>query len=523
MEQEHNFVKTNENYEPAVEKSSSNGIMLISLFIILLVAGICYWIYNSNTAGTASRTYSSKNGIDTNTQLSNKNDILNRNNIKKNLDYLMEIKYDEYIAPYVNNFNSFINNSGLLNIDTRTITIILAATVFTLIASLFLFRGNNSSALETNGSDNNFFDNKNNTDNIKTEENFENGQTNSLDLIDDNRTINTSNQDGDKLVLQNNYYKYNKNADNVYWNVVKKNKNDENLNINDLSMTALKEVEDGNYDNAINIYTKILSFNDNNTAVLKSRALIFNKKYEETSDDKYFNAALKDYNRIIDINSFNGDSSTDTLKNRAVLYTKKYHYTSNENYFDLALNDYNRVIADNNEDDLSTLLIYSDLYNEKYKNTKDKKYFNMSLDNYNKALNIDKNNTSIYINRGWLYLTDYKISNEVESLNSAERDIQHALNVEKNNFYLLNNSGIASLYKYKLDKQVKDLKESEYSFLQSIKNNKSSSALAESYYYLSLVYDEYSKLTTITAEKMKEYTEKSKHYLNESEKLGYKK
>ena len=147
----------------------------------------------------------------------------------------------------------------------------------------------------------------------------------------------------------------------------------------------------------------------------------------------------------------------------------------------------------------------------------------MSLDNYNKALNIDKNNTSIYINRGWLYLTDYKISNEVESLNSAERDIQHALNVEKNNFYLLNNSGIASLYKYKLDKQVKDLKESEYSFLQSIKNNKSSSALAESYYYLSLVYDEYSKLTTITAEKMKEYTEKSKHYLNESEKLGYKK
>ena len=85
----------------------------------------------------------------------------------------------------------------------------------------------------------------------------------------------------------------------------------------------------------------------------------------------------------------------------------------------------------------------------------------------------------------------------------------------------MNNSGITSLYKYKLEKQVKDLKESEYSFLKSIKNNKSNSVLAESYYYLSLVYDEYAKLTTITAEKMKEYTEKSKHYFEESRKLGY--
>ncbi|MBW5395060.1 hypothetical protein E6A53_08635, partial [Brachyspira hampsonii] len=64
-------------------------------------------------------------------------------------------------------------------------------------------------------------------------------------------------------------------------------------------------------------------------------------------------------------------------------------------------------------------------------------------------------------------------------------------------------------------------KESEYSFLKSIKNNKSNSVLAESYYYLSLVYDEYAKLTTITAEKMKEYTEKSKYYFEESRKLGY--
>ena len=146
----------------------------------------------------------------------------------------------------------------------------------------------------------------------------------------------------------------------------------------------------------------------------------------------------------------------------------------------------------------------------------------MSLDNYNKALNIDKNNTSIYINRGWLYLIDYKINNDINSLDNAQKDIEYGLNIEKNNFYLLNNKGIVSLYRYKVEKQVKDLKESEYNFLQSIKNNKSKSVLAESYYYLSLVYDEYSKLTTITAEKMKEYTEKSNHYLEESKKLGYK-
>ncbi|MEI0698407.1 hypothetical protein R4K92_05690 [Brachyspira intermedia] len=525
MEEEHNFIKTEKNYEPEIEKSSSNGVMLTIVFLILLIAGICYWIYNSNTY---TKFYSYKNSnIDTNTQLSNKNDILNRNNIKKNLDYLLEIKYKEYIAPHVNSFNSIIDNSGLLNVDTRTIAIIFAGTVFTIIASMFLFRCNNSEALENADSDVRFFD-KDNKNSENSNENKKDENVNKLDTsgvinaLDDDKKIIDTNNDGDKLVLKNNYYKYNKNADNVYWNVIKKNKNDENLNINELSLMALREVENGNDDNAINIYTKILSFDDDNIAVLKSRALLFNKKYEETSEDKYFDAALKDYNKIIDINSFNGFSNTDTLKDRSVLYTKKYHYTANDNYFNLALNDYNKVVNDNNDkDDLSTLLIYSDLYNEKYKNTKDKKYFQMSLDNYNKALAIDDNNTSIYINRGWLYLTDYKICNDIESLDNAEKDIKHGLNLEKDNFYLLNNSGITSLYKYKLEKQVKDLKESEYSFLKSIKNNKSNSVLAESYYYLSLVYDEYSKLTTITAEKMKEYTEKSKHYFEESRKLGY--
>ena len=522
MEEEHNFIKTEENYEPEIEKSSSNGVMLTVLFLILLIAGICYWIYNSNTY---TNFYSYKNNIQTNTQLSNKNDILNRNNIKKNLDYLLEIKYKEYIAPHVNSFNSIIDNSGLLNVDTRTIAIIFAGTVFTIIASMFLFRGSNSDVLENADSDIRFFeDGKNNKEANEDEkdESLNKLDAGIINALDDDKKIIDTNNDGDKLILKNNYYKYNKNADNVLWNVIKKNKNDENLNINELSLMALREVENGNDDNAINIYTKILSFDDDNIAVLKSRALLFNKKYEETSEDKYFDAALKDYNKIIDINSFNGYNNTDTLKDRSVLYTKKYHYTSNENYFNLALNDYNKAVNDNNDkEDLSALLIYSDLYNEKYKNTHDKKYFQMSLDNYNKALAIDDNNTSIYINRGWLYLTDYKICNDIESLENAEKDITHGLTIEKDNFYLLNNSGITSLYKYKLEKQVKDLKESEYSFLKSIKNNKSVSVLSESYYYLSLVYDEYSKLTTITAEKMKEYTEKSRHYFEESRKLGY--
>lgn len=46
MEEEHNFIKTEENYEPETEKSSSNGVMLTIIFLILLIAGICYWIYN---------------------------------------------------------------------------------------------------------------------------------------------------------------------------------------------------------------------------------------------------------------------------------------------------------------------------------------------------------------------------------------------------------------------------------------------------------------------------------------------
>ncbi|MDA0035705.1 hypothetical protein OFR41_11375 [Brachyspira hyodysenteriae] len=49
MEEEHNFIKNEVNYEPEIEKSSSNGVMLTIIFLILLIAGICYWIYNSNT------------------------------------------------------------------------------------------------------------------------------------------------------------------------------------------------------------------------------------------------------------------------------------------------------------------------------------------------------------------------------------------------------------------------------------------------------------------------------------------
>ncbi|WP_300757763.1 hypothetical protein [uncultured Brachyspira sp.] len=517
MEQEHNFIKNDESYEYANEKLSSNGIMLtIILFIAVIIAGICLWIYNSNTV-TQNTAYSNINtNFYTNMVISNKNDILNRNNIKKNLDYLMDIKYDEYI----NSFNSFLDNNQFINsLDTRTVVIVFISALATIIVGTLLFRGSSD---KKQG-----YDDINIKDNISNDEenNNENKEIYSegISIDNDNKIINT-NYDGDKLVLKNDYYKYNKKGDNVFWNVVKKNKNsEENLDINELSLMAIKEVENGNDDNAISIYTRILNSNDNNTAVLKSRALLFSKKYQETSDDKYFNAALKDYNKIMDINNFNEESNIDVLKDRSVLYTKKYHYTADENYFTLALNDYKRAVEDNNNtDDLSTLLIYSDLYNEKYKNTKDKKYFDMSLDNYNKALNIDKNNTSIYINRGWLYLIDYKINNDINSLDNAQKDIEYGLNIERNNFYLLNNKGIVSLYRYKVEKQVKDLKESEYNFLQSIKNNKSKSVLAESYYYLSLVYDEYSKLTTITAEKMKEYTEKSNHYLEESRKLGYK-
>ncbi|WP_241210743.1 hypothetical protein [Brachyspira hampsonii] len=106
------------------------------------------------------------------------------------------------------------------------------------------------------------------------------GVINSIGLDNGQKIIDTNN-DGDKLVLKNDYYKYNKNGDNLFWNVIKKNKNDENLDINELSLMALREVENGNDDNAINIYTKILSFDDNNTAVLKSRALLFNKNMKK--------------------------------------------------------------------------------------------------------------------------------------------------------------------------------------------------------------------------------------------------
>ena len=123
---------------------------------------------------------------------------------------------------------------------------------------------------------------------------------------------------------------------------------------------ALREIESGNDEKAINLYTKILDIDNENVHILKNRALVQSKKYQETSDNKYFDSALKDYNKIININTLQEEDNTDALKDRAILYTKKYHYTSDEEYFNLALNDYNKVIENNNNiDDLSTLLKYS--------------------------------------------------------------------------------------------------------------------------------------------------------------------
>ena len=68
MEQEHNFIKNDENYEYANERSASNGIMLtIILFIAVIIAGICLWIYNSNNTPQNSNYSNINTNFSTNT------------------------------------------------------------------------------------------------------------------------------------------------------------------------------------------------------------------------------------------------------------------------------------------------------------------------------------------------------------------------------------------------------------------------------------------------------------------------
>ena len=156
---------------------------------------------------------------------------------------------------------------------------------------------------------------------------------------------------------------------------------------------ARKEEIDGNYDEAINSYNKIMDLCQNNKykndtdktiiEILYARASLYSKKYEHKENDDDFDKSLKDYNSILEKEP-NNDKA---LFGIAWIYTKKYEYESANNnqiinqYFDKAEKYYDKIICN---DDVFDSIGW--LYYNRYKITFDDEDYEYSCSCYQKAL-----------------------------------------------------------------------------------------------------------------------------------------
>ena len=111
-------------------------------------------------------------------------------------------------------------------------------------------------------------------------------------------------------------------------------------------------------------------------------------------------------------------------------------------------------------------------------------------------------------------------------MEKAEIYINKGLEIEQNNMALLNNKGILLYLQYKENKESNNknyLKESLEYLNRSIEKNTLKKDIGETYYYLSLVYDEYAELDeNISGYSKEECEKKSDEYLQKSKDLGFK-
>ena len=288
-------------------------------------------------------------------------------------------------------------------------------------------------------------------------------------------------------------------------------KNADMAKVSELLTRALNEQMNQNYDEAIKLYTEALKINSKNKMALNNRGNLYTDKYEECKEEEYYNKALKDFNKALNIDNNN----INALNNRGTLYTDKYKESKEEEYFNKALNDYNKVLS---IDDKNINSIYNrgNLYFDKYKESKEEEYFNKALEDYNKVLDINKNYYGLNINISFLYLIHYQIKKNKESLIQAEKYLNEGLKISPNNLELINNYGIFLYLKNDLNNSEKYLK-------KAINNSRIKENIGETYYYLHLVYKEYSELDNNNSGYSKEECEnKSKEYLQKSRDLGYK-
>ena len=141
---------------------------------------------------------------------------------------------------------------------------------------------------------------------------------------------------------------------------------------------------------------------------------LFNRAWTEDNKNNK-EKAIKLYTEIID--KYNSND-IDSLNNRGILYSDKYKETKEEEYFNKALEDYNKVLnIDNN--DINILNSIGFLYLNNYEITNNKETLKQSEIHINKGLEIAPNDVALLNNKGILLYLQYKGNNDINYLKES--------------------------------------------------------------------------------------------------------
>lgn len=148
------------------------------------------------------------------------------------------------------------------------------------------------------------------------------------------------------------------------------------------------------YESAISIY--------DNKDTLNNKGVLYSTRYGKENSDYDYNTALTIFDNMI-YSSEKKDIIL--LNNRATIYLAKYNITGNNELFENALKDYDKII-ELDENNISALNNRSSLYFDKYKKTNDIQLFDKSIEDVRKAFKLDANE-ALSSDEGPIYIYKY--------------------------------------------------------------------------------------------------------------------
>lgn len=145
-----------------------------------------------------------------------------------------------------------------------------------------------------------------------------------------------------KMYSKNNKSLYFRKADKYYESAISIYDNKDTLNNKGVLYSTRYGIEKSDYDynTALTIFDNMIySSNKSDFILLNNRATIYLAKYNITGNNELFESAMKDYGKIIELDSNN----ISALNNRSALYFNRYKKTNDMSYFDKSIKDINEA------------------------------------------------------------------------------------------------------------------------------------------------------------------------------------